>query len=97
MEKVRRVSSNFYSKKFENSLDFNRGLWYNSSVNKGGDRRRKGNLHMNSNFLANLHANMGALRAKMVVLREQAERADDVADRLWKRVQELEACNRQGA
>lgn len=46
---------------------------------------------MNTNFLANLHANMETLKSKIVVLREQAERAEDAADRLWKRVQELEA------
>jgi uncharacterized coiled-coil DUF342 family protein len=46
---------------------------------------------MNTNFRANLYANMGALKAKMVVLRDQAERADDTSHALWKRVQELEA------
>lgn len=45
---------------------------------------------MNTNFLDNLHANMEALKSKMVILREQAERADDTSRVLWKRVQELE-------
>jgi uncharacterized coiled-coil DUF342 family protein len=46
---------------------------------------------MNANFLGNLHANMEMLKSKMPVLREQAERAEDAADRLWNRVKELEA------